>query len=166
VLVLPKVLSRAVGVLVYNSALHFKVMKAVIQLFCGFSTKNKVPESLFGVIVTHEPGGSSINNTLHWVQCYRQGGVMHKFNYGAKKNMKLYGESSPPAYGLLHLQNLPFDSYLYRGSTDSFMSKTDFSNLVSKFNPERVFARELHDYNHLDYVWSESAHHDLYDHIV
>ena len=87
ILVLPKVLSRAVGVLLYNSTLHLKVMMGFIRLLCGFSNKNKIPESLFGVIITHEPGGSSVNNALHWVQCHRQGGVMRKFNYGPEKNI-------------------------------------------------------------------------------
>jgi hypothetical protein len=62
-------------------------MMGFIRLLCGFNTKNKIPESLFGVIITHEPGGSSVNNALHWVQCYRQGGIMRKFNYGLEKNI-------------------------------------------------------------------------------
>jgi hypothetical protein len=43
ILVLPKVLSRAVGVLLYNSTLHLKVMMGFMRLLCGFSNKNKVP---------------------------------------------------------------------------------------------------------------------------
>jgi hypothetical protein len=82
ILVIPKVVSRAVGVLLYNSDFHSGVMMKFIRLLCGFSIKNKIPAELFGVIITHEPGGSSVNNALHWVQCYRQGGVMRKFNYG------------------------------------------------------------------------------------
>ena len=91
ILVLPKVLSRAVGVLLYNSGIHTSLMMAFIRLLCGFSIRNKIPADLFGVIITHEPGGSSVNNALHWVQCYRQGGVMKKFNFGKHKNLKAYG---------------------------------------------------------------------------
>jgi hypothetical protein len=87
VLVLPKMLSKAVGVLLYNSVTHFKIMMGFIGVFCGFSVKNKIPESLFGVIIAHEPGGASVNNVLHWIQCYRQGGKMHRFNYGPDKNL-------------------------------------------------------------------------------
>lgn len=82
ILVLPRILSRAVGVLLYNSSLHSNIMMKFIRLLCGVNAKNKITENLFGVIITHEPGGSSVNNALHWVQCYRQGGVMSRFNYG------------------------------------------------------------------------------------
>jgi hypothetical protein len=166
ILVLPQALSKAVGVLLYNSRLHLKMMMGFIRLLCGFSNTNKIPESLFGVIITHEPGGSSVNNAIHWVQCYRQGGVMHRFNHGHQKNLELYGKCSPPAYCLLHLQELPFDSFLFRGLSDTVMSDGDFTNLIGKFHPQRVFTHELLDYNHLDYVWSESAHLDLYGRIL
>ena len=82
ILVIPKFMSRAVGVLLYNSKIHCKIMLGFIRLLCGFSQKNKVSSELFGVIITHEPGGSSANNALHWVQCYRQGGIMSRFNHG------------------------------------------------------------------------------------
>lgn len=58
-----------------------------IRLLCGYNNANKIPSDLFGVIITHEPGGSSVNNAIQWVQCYRQGGVMRKFDYGNEKNI-------------------------------------------------------------------------------
>lgn len=42
-LVLPKVLSKAVGILLYNSFAHSKLMMVFIRLFCGFNIKNKIP---------------------------------------------------------------------------------------------------------------------------
>lgn len=61
-----------------------------VRLLCGFSSKNKISDRYFGVMLTHEPGGASSNNTLQWVQCYRHG-EMRRFDYGAKKNLELYG---------------------------------------------------------------------------
>lgn len=165
ILVIPKVLSRAVGVLLYNSSFHSGIMMGFIRLLCGFSLKNKIPADLFGVIITHEPGGSSVNNALHWVQCYRQGGTMRKFNYGKRKNNQLYGVDHPPAYCLNHLRTLPFNTYIFKGQKDAVMNDKDFRTLVSQFHEDRIFTYELPDYNHLDYVWSETAHHDLYGHI-
>ena len=46
ILVIPKVLSRAVGVLLYNSAFHSGIMMGFIRLLCGFSLKNKIPTDL------------------------------------------------------------------------------------------------------------------------
>ena len=42
------------------------------------------------------------------------------------------------------------------------MNETDFAHLVGRFHVEKIKAYEVEDYNHLDYVWSESAHNDLY----
>lgn len=154
------------GVLLYNSGLHSGIMKAFIRLLCGFSERNKVPSELFGVIITHEPGGSSVNNALHWVQCYRQGGIMRRFNYGKKGNLLRYGCETPPVYKIDHLGELPFTTHLFRGTKDAVMNDTDFKHLVGHFHPKRVHTYEVQDYNHLDYVWSETAHHDLYAHIA
>jgi pimeloyl-ACP methyl ester carboxylesterase len=166
ILVIPKAVSRAVGVLLYNSGLHAGVMMKFIRLLCGSSLRNKIPADLFGVIITHEPGGSSVNNALHWVQCYRQGGVMRRFNYGKRENLERYGREEPPAYGLQHLGELPFAAHLFRGMKDAVMNETDFAGLVGHFHPDRVHTYELHDYNHLDYVWSETAHQDFYGRII
>lgn len=141
-------------------------MMAFIRLLCGFSDRNKIPSELFGVIITHEPGGSSVNNALHWVQCYRQGGIMRRFNYGKKGNLSRYGSESPPEYKIDHLGELPFTSHLFRGTKDAVMNDADFNRLVGQFHPKRVQTYEVHDYNHLDYVWSETAHHDLYGQIA
>jgi hypothetical protein len=80
------VLSKAVGVLIYNSRLHYHIMMKFIRMLSGHTLRNKIPTELFGVIITHEPGGASANNALHWVQCYRLGGTMKKFDFGKLKN--------------------------------------------------------------------------------
>jgi hypothetical protein len=141
-------------------------MMGFIRLLCGSNDRNKIPEELFGVIITHEPGGSSVNNALHWVQCYRHGGVMRRFDYGKKANLLKYGCELPPVYGVDHLGELPFATHLFRGTKDTVMNEKDFSHLVAQFHPQRIHTYEVADYNHLDYVWSETAHQDLYGHIV
>ena len=65
ILVLPRRLTRAVGVLIYNSRFYHNFMMMFVRLLCGFSNKNKISQSLFGVMIAHEPGGSSSNNALH-----------------------------------------------------------------------------------------------------
>jgi hypothetical protein len=42
----------------------------------------------------------------------------------------------------------------------------NFLQLVSKFNPEKITTYELPDYNHLEYLWSETAHQDVYPHLM
>jgi hypothetical protein len=77
-----------------------------------------------------------------------------------------YSREDPPAYGLEHLKDLPFKTHLFRGMKDAVMNEPDFHALVSKFDSGKLSTYEVVDYNHLDYVWSESAHHDLYSSIM
>lgn len=90
ILVMPRLLTKCVGVLIYNFQFYYDSLMMFVRLLCGYSEKNKISPDLFGVMITHEPGGSSSNNALHWIQCYRQG-VMKKFDYGPKKNLEIYG---------------------------------------------------------------------------
>jgi len=49
---------------------------------------------------------------------------------------------------------------------DAVMSDQDFSELTCKFNKAKIVIHNIPDYNHLDYVWSETAHEDVYGHII
>lgn len=162
ILVLPKAISRAVGVLIYNSGFHYTFMTWFVRLLCGFSDKNKIPSELFGVMITHEPGGASANNALHWVQCFRKSS-MHRFDYGEQENLKKYGQPSPPAYGLEHIEKIPFKTYLFRGMKDAVMNDEDFSELVARYQPQLIETYDVEDYHHLEYIWSETAHNDIYE---
>lgn len=121
ILVLPRMITKSVGILIYNCRLYYDSMMMFVRMLCGHSQKNKISSELFGVMITHEPGGSSSNNALHWVQCYRNG-VMKKFDYGPKKNLEIYGSETPETYCLEHLQSLPFKTYLFRGMKDAVIN--------------------------------------------
>lgn len=101
-LILPHLLSKAFGILVYNYSFYHSITMLFVRLLCGFSIKNKISKDYFGVMLTHEPGGASSNNTLQWIQCYRKGD-MTRFDYGPKKNMEIYGSEDPTVYCLDHL---------------------------------------------------------------
>lgn len=90
-LVLPWEISQAAGVMVGNSKLHFHIMLWFVRLICGFSEINKIPHSIFSLMVTHTPGGSSTKNLIHWIQCKRNK-HMSRFDYGKIKNKELYGQ--------------------------------------------------------------------------
>jgi hypothetical protein len=129
-LIVPHALSRAVGVLAYNSRFHYSLYLVFIRLLCGITKKNNVTEDRLGVIVTHLPGGASTNNAIQWMQCYRHG-KMRKFDYGKTRNRVLYGSDQPPLYSLDHLKDLPFHTHLFRGSRDGLASEQDFNQLVN-----------------------------------
>jgi len=139
ILRLPHCLSKCFGSIVNSSWVHYNMVMLFIRLLCGFSKKNKFSEDYMGVMLTHEPGGCSTNNIFQWVDCFRSGS-MRKFNYGRKRNMEIYGKHEPDAYCLKHLEDLPFNTYLFRGSKDAVIPQNNFIQLVSMFNPEKVTA--------------------------
>ena len=85
-LILPKFFSKTVGVMIYNSKIHSKIIMLFIRWLCGFNNKDKISNDYFGVMLTHEPGGASPNNILQWINCYKTG-EMKRFDHGKQKNI-------------------------------------------------------------------------------
>lgn len=98
-LIIPNWMSKLIGMLIYNCWFYFQAFYFIVTGLCG---KNKNDEKInlkrFGVIISHEPGGSSITNVLHWIQMFRNKGILCKFDYGKKTNLLKYGTEDPPAY--------------------------------------------------------------------
>ena len=51
-LIFSQMLSRAIGILVYNSKFHFEFVMIAIRMLCGMSKKNKISSEYFGVMLT------------------------------------------------------------------------------------------------------------------
>jgi hypothetical protein len=52
-LILPHLLSKAFGILVYNYNFYYSITMLFVRLLCGFSSKNKISKDYFGVMLTH-----------------------------------------------------------------------------------------------------------------
>ena len=73
------------------------------------------------VILGHFPSGSSTKNFVHFKQFARVENF-REFDYGVKKNMQKYGQSSPPIYDLTKI-TLPV--HLYVGKYDRLADVKD-----------------------------------------
>ncbi|CAM5999488.1 unnamed protein product [Sphagnum balticum] len=60
----PTWMKQCVGVLIYNTGFYFKGFMAFVNLLSGYSKENNIDLQRFGVIIAHEPGGTSVNNVL------------------------------------------------------------------------------------------------------
>lgn len=125
---LPKWVTKATGILIYNNFYVFKFFLGIVNALCGVPVVDKIDKSRLGVIISHEPGGASIPNVMQWVQFYNSG-KMRKFDHGKKKNKIVYGAEIPPEYKFDHLKSLPFKSYIFKGEKDAVMSNKDYENL-------------------------------------
>lgn len=98
-LIIPNWMSKLIGILIYNCWFYFNGFYLIVTGLCGKNQKQaKINLKRFGVIISHEPGGSSITNVLHWIQMYRKNGILARYDYGKKKNMEIYGSEDPPIY--------------------------------------------------------------------
>ena len=73
------------------------------------------------VILGHYPGGSSTKNFVHFKQFVKVE-IFREFDYGSKKNMIKYGQTTPPLYDLTKI-NLPV--HLYVGKYDRLADLKD-----------------------------------------
>lgn len=90
---------KAIGVTMFNSYIHSWMVLRGFKELIGVNGKT-IPKNMIGVVFTHGPGGGSINNVLHWIQCFRKGDQFSKFCFGKKKNKVKYGRENPPYYCL------------------------------------------------------------------
>ena len=94
--IIPDWMSALIGILIYNSWFYFNLFYYIVVGLCGKNKKgDRISMERFGVIIAHEPGGSSISNVHQWLQFYTNKRLA-KFNHGKKKNIKIYGTEHPP----------------------------------------------------------------------
>ena len=68
-----------------------------VETMAGFTVNLQVDLSRMAVMARNEPGGTSMKNCLHWMQMIRTG-EYRRFDYGAKRNMQVYGQEEAPRY--------------------------------------------------------------------
>ncbi|KAG5307850.1 LIP3 Lipase, partial [Pseudoatta argentina] len=114
-------------------------------LIAGFGSK-QIDKSMLPLIFGHSPAGSSVKQFLHFTQLISSGSF-HKFDYGTKTNLSLYGSTQPPKYTLERIKNVP--------------KLTD--NLPNVIQTEKIAYEK---FNHIDYIWGRDARTILYNKIV
>lgn len=83
-------MAKLFGVLIYNNVLYLKTFSTFIYELCGYNTgKEGISLVRLGAILSHEPGGSSIMNIIHWVQMFRKR-KLHFYDFGKKRNLEVY----------------------------------------------------------------------------
>jgi pimeloyl-ACP methyl ester carboxylesterase len=115
----------------------------------------------------YEPGGTSTKNLIHWVQIYSNK-ILQQFDYGQDKNIKIYGQPTPPLYNVDNFKKFNIKSFLTISDSDPFSDEKDLDYLLDKVQNRTDFitVKNLTGYNHLDYLWSTDADKDIYPDLI
>ena len=106
----------------------------IIQLIVGVESEVMVDLDRMPVMGRHEPGGTSLNNMLHWMQMLNTGNFQ-RMDYGKKQNLVIYGQETPPLFDLEVLKEnvKDLDMFLIKGEIDVFVHEKDFQQLLDLF---------------------------------
>ncbi|CAI2370345.1 unnamed protein product [Moneuplotes crassus] len=142
-----------------------KTILRFIQMIVGIKQEISVDLSRMPVMGRHEPGGTGLQNMLHWLQMIDSGNFQ-RYDYGKKENMKVYGQETAPLYDLEVLkENIKdLDMFLIKGGIDVFVAQEDFDQLLNvlSFKEGKTLKHKIvEDYDHLDYIWADSAYEEV-----
>lgn len=106
-----------------------------IQLIVGVSEEIMMDIDRMAVLGRHEPGGTSSENMVHWIQMMNSGNFQ-RFDYGQEENINVYGQPTPPLYSVENLrQNVRnLNMLLLRGENDALSDKEDFQELINELS--------------------------------
>jgi len=130
-----------------------------IEAICG-PHQGSFNDSRMDVMASHEPGGTSVQNIVHWGQAVRSG-LFQMYDWGESGNLIHYNQTIPPLYNPAKLpSSIPY--VMYSGAKDELADPTDVAWLLPQI-PNLIYHQELPTYAHLDFVWDYEAVIDIYD---
>ena len=95
----------------------------------------------------HFPSRASIQSMEHFAQMIaKKDPELRKFDYGKKKNLKLYGSEEPPAYDL---RKISIPVYLYYGNNDLLSTEPNIRKLETTLRHQKT--RFYQDWGHWSY---------------
>ncbi|XP_002097420.3 lipase 3 [Drosophila yakuba] len=103
------------------------------------------------ILATH-PGMISTRQPKHFLQL-RNSGKFRPYDFGEKRNKKLYNQSKPPDYPLEKVSPLS-PIQIYRSQGDTLVSRKDIHTLVSKLDKVVLNIVEFKKWSHTDFIFS------------
>ncbi len=143
--------------------------QSILKLcFGGLTDTGRVDYDRLGKnIFLYEPGGTSLQNMKHWLQIFSDKKLL-KFDYGSKsKNKEHYGTEKPPEYDLTKMKNYSIKSMVTTSDADPYCNPEDTLDFLKKIEDQSVVeVLSLTNYDHIDYLWSDSAYEEIYPKIL
>ncbi|GAM21316.1 hypothetical protein SAMD00019534_044910, partial [Acytostelium subglobosum LB1] len=131
-----------------------------LGLIMGFDLSN-INNTRLPVIMAHEPGGTSVQNVVHWSQCKKHG--YRKYSYGPLGNLEKYGQLEPPSYNITEFLA---PVIIFYGGHDDLADLTDVEWLIPQLGDHLLYQKFMPSYSHIDFVWGENAYQWIYNDAV
>eukprot|EP01015_Nassula_variabilis_P018146 TRINITY_DN293_c0_g2_i4.p1 TRINITY_DN293_c0_g2~~TRINITY_DN293_c0_g2_i4.p1 ORF type:complete len:142 (-),score=32.59 TRINITY_DN293_c0_g2_i4:17-442(-) len=116
--------------------------------------------NILPIVCSHEPGGSSVKNVMHWMQNYQKEGFYY-FDYGTEAvNLKHYNQTTPPSYPTSNLKQWTTPTLFISGKQDYLATQEDlkaFLDLLPEEQEKYIETKLIDDYSHIDLVWAQNA---------
>lgn len=147
----------------FNKIVSFIISSIIQKTPTGRIDYNKIIS-----VMHYEPGGTSYKNIIHWLQCYSHKDI-YMYDYGKKKNLKIYNSEMPPKYNKEVLKQWTFETLNFESQGDPYSTQQDveeFCELIRTKDKNKIKKLNVGNYNNLDYLWSHDAKKDIYDHIL
>uniref|UniRef100_A0A8D2IWM0 Partial AB-hydrolase lipase domain-containing protein n=1 Tax=Varanus komodoensis TaxID=61221 RepID=A0A8D2IWM0_VARKO len=114
------------------------------------------------VFIAHSPAGSSVQNTLHWIQIYNTK-VFHAYDYGIKeKNMEKYNQTTPPVY---QIEDIKTPVAIWAGGKDLIVQPKDVAMLRARIK-NLIYTDYIPEWEHVDFIWGLDAAKRMYNHMI
>ncbi|XP_054922054.2 gastric triacylglycerol lipase-like [Dermacentor andersoni] len=115
------------------------------------------------VYLGNDPAGTSVRNVLHFTQITKSN-EFRKFDWGRKRNKRVYGQPSPPLYDL---RKVTAAVAIYWADGDVLTTPHDIAHLIRRLpNVVLTYKVPVRGFTHLDFGWSITAWKHLYKKIV
>lgn len=138
------------------------ICKTIISAIIETKPTNKVDYEYIKDLYYYEPGGTSTKNLKHWMQIIGSKAPSF-FDHGSPEvNQKIYNSTEAPFYNLDNLLKFTKPIFITTSDADPYCLLPDFRRMTHYFQNANLTVITLHNYNHLDYLWSRDAHYELY----
>lgn len=137
------------------------VCENLLFVICGPEKKNR-NETRMEVYVTHEPGGTSVKNMIHYAQMFHSK-LFQAYDYGSpEKNQQHYNQTTPPIYPI---RPMKVPTAIFWSGEDWLADPEDVSFIFDNVQ-SLVYEKYIPDYNHLDFSWAMTANKLIYNDVV
>lgn len=149
--------------------IHFRTFVwRLLSLAMGIDEKIRADLSRVPVMLTNEPGGTSLFNMIHWQQSVLTGEFI-MFDYGSgEENMKHYNTTEAPLYNTTRIAETisQIPTLMFAGTNDALVAPKDLVKLKALMNGTGADIRDIEHYDHVDYIWGLDCKELVFDPLI